>query len=161
MPARFEFRLQPLLDARKRLEAETQRNVASQRRALEGNHEELDRLAQAWRREMNGLTHSAGRSPAADLRLRAEHLSYLEGVLEAARRRRAALEVAYEQARQELIAASRERRVIEKLKERRRRAYEIESARREELELDDANARRHERAVRDRLAEGRLERAAP
>jgi flagellar protein FliJ len=149
MPARFEFRLQPLLDARKRAEEEKQRNFASRRRALEENQEELDRLSRARRCEMKAL------------RLRGEELSYLDDAQQAQRRRRAGLEAAYERAREELIAASRERRILEKLKERWRRAYDSENARQEALELDDANARRHERGVRNRLAAARLERAAP
>jgi hypothetical protein len=42
--------------------------------------------------------------------------------------------------------------VVEKIEARRRRVFEAQEARREELELDDGNARRHERALRKRGA---------
>jgi flagellar biosynthesis chaperone FliJ len=55
------------------------------------------------------------------------------------------LNLACKRARDDLVAASRERRVVEKLKERRLRAFLAEEARRDELELDEANARCREK----------------
>ncbi len=68
-------------------------------------------------------------------------------------RRANELEAAVAAARDAFVDASRERRVIETIKERLRRAFDAEAARREELELDDANARRRERALCKRVAE--------
>ena len=61
----------------------------------------------------------------------------------AERRRRAEwAEAPLETARRELIAARRDRRLVEKLRDRRLRAFEEEEARREELEIEETNARR-------------------
>jgi flagellar FliJ protein len=126
MAARFHFGLQPLLDRRKRIEETKQQAYAARRRELDQHADQTERL--------NGALASAARGsgPAAPL-------AYLDGAIRAQRRRIAELEAPLEHARQELIAASRDRRVIEKLLERRRRAFEALRARREERELDDAN----------------------
>jgi flagellar protein FliJ len=161
MPAEFEFRLQPLLDQHKHAEDEKQRNFAACRHELDESRRELDRLIDARRAHAKELAEAARLRPAAELRLRDSHLRYLDNAIDSERWHCAELEAVYECAREELIVASRKRRVIEKLKERRRQAFEAEDARREELELDDANARRYERAARERLTEGRAERAVP
>lgn len=151
MPGKFEFRLQPLLDRRQRLEEEKQRRFAACRRAADECAGELERLGHAWQQGLRQLVESARLGPAADLRLRDGHLGALEAALVDERLRRSDLEAACERAREELIFANRSRRVIQKLKERRARAFEAEETRREELELDEANARRHERDARKRL----------
>jgi flagellar biosynthesis chaperone FliJ len=56
--------------------------------------------------------------------------------------------VALDRAAQELRNANRERRVVEKLKARRLREFERAEARREELELQETNARSYERMAR-------------
>jgi flagellar protein FliJ len=161
MPAEFEFRLQPLLDSRKRIEQEKQRDFAAIRRIVEDIALELKRLADSRSRCMKQLGESARSRSAADLRLFDAHLRSLDAAIGAERRRRSELEANWQRLREELILASRERRVIEKLKERRRRAFEAKEARREELELDEANARRYDRAARERLARRQAESAAP
>lgn len=83
---------------------------------------------------------------------------YLDAAIAAQLRRIAALQGDLEQRRRDLIAAARERRVIEKLGERRRRAFEAEEARREELELDETNARCRERTARNRPPDCRAQR---
>ncbi len=160
MPAKFEFRLQPLLDQRRRVEEEKQRNFASSRRAVEESVRELARLGNVRRNSLKQLVETALRRVTADLGERDAHLRWVEAALDEARRRRGEVEIACRRAREELIAASRERRVIEKLKERRLRAFETERARREEFELDDFNARRYDRALRERLTSRGAERAA-
>jgi flagellar export protein FliJ len=54
--------------------------------------------------------------------------------------------VALDRARNELLEASKEKKVVEKLKERRREAHALEEQRMEQKELDDGNARRYGRA---------------
>jgi flagellar FliJ protein len=126
MAARFHFGLQPLLDRRKRIEETKQQAYAARRRELDKHADQMERLNAAL------ASAATGSGPAAPL-------AYLDGAIRAQRRRIAELEAPLEDARQELIAASRDRRVIEKLLERRRRAFEALRARREERELDDAN----------------------
>lgn len=154
------YRLTPLLERRKRLEEEKQRLFASRQRALDESLDELRRLTTALRTGTTQLCEPTRPVRALDLRVHDAHLRYLEATIDAQRRHAAELEAALGRAREELTVANRERRVIEKLEERRRQAVEDERARREELDLDDANARRHERAARERLARGRAEKPA-
>lgn len=141
MPGRFQFRLEPLLERRRRTEAEKQRDFAVRRRSLERSAQEIERLADARRRWANALVASTTSAAAIDLRLHDGYLTMLEAAIAQERRSRAELEAALGRARDELIAASRERRAIEKLKERRRCAFDAQEARREELAIDEANAR--------------------
>ncbi|MGA9944752.1 MAG: flagellar FliJ family protein [Candidatus Cybelea sp.] len=145
MPARFDFRLAPLLDHRKRVEEAKRREFAASRRALEESTCEIERLGGQGRRAIEQLTGSARTQPAAELRLRDAHLRRVELAIRDERLRQGELFAVCERAREELIAASQERRVVEQLKARRLRAFEVEAARYEELELDEANARRREK----------------
>ena len=137
----FEFRLEPLLDWRRRAEREREREFALRRRALAECSDELEQNQAA----------RARCADTADLRLRDAHLSYLERAGAALRASRLDLEAACDRARLRLASAHRERRVVESLKERRRRIFDAAQARREELEIDEGNARRLERARRKRF----------
>ena len=161
MPGKFAFRLQPLLEQRKRVEQEKQRDFAATRRIRDEGRRELERLADARRWFMQQLAASARAHPPAALRLRDAHLRSIESALDRQRGRLEELEAAYDRAREALLSASRERRVIEKLKERRQRDFEAEQTRREALELDDANACRYSGAPRKRLVPEHTGRAVP
>jgi flagellar protein FliJ len=151
--AGFVFRLEPLLDARKRVEEEKRRNLAARRYSLERCLGEQDRFVVARDACIAALYDAVRTRPARDLRALDRHLRYLCAAETATRSHETELAESFERARDELILANRERRVVEKIKARRRRAFEAQAARREELELDDGNARRHERALRKRGAE--------
>lgn len=148
MPARFRFTLQPLLDRRARVEEEKQRDFAAAKRLVEDCDGELERLAAAYAHGAKHLVASAQTQGAADRRAGDSWLLFLQAAMRRERARRSDLQATCDGAREALVAASRERRVIEKLKERRRFEFEAAEARREELEIDESNARRHERAMR-------------
>jgi flagellar biosynthesis chaperone FliJ len=129
MPARFHFALAPLLDLRIRVEEE-------KRRALE--------LAR-WQRDA-ALRDRKLLADALTLRVLkredAGSLAVFDGALAARLRHAESAERDIHAARNDLCAARRDRRAIERLYERRRRAFEREEQRREELEIDETNARR-------------------
>jgi flagellar FliJ protein len=152
MARKFHFTLEPLLEYRKRIEEAKQREWASCRGAVEACAHELDRLAATRRRALAGLGASVGEVPTVHLRLRDEYLRAIDAAAVTADHRRAELEAACRHARDEFAAAARNRRALEMLKERRRRIFEAEAARREEMELDESNARCHERVARQRRA---------
>jgi flagellar export protein FliJ len=129
MAGRFHFALQPLLDRRSRIEEEKQHRFALRRRERDAALRDRERIAAA-------LTELALRRGDAG------SLAVFEAAIAARQRRAAWAAAALEAARHELIAARRDRRAIEKLRDRRRTAFEEEEARREELEIDEANARR-------------------
>lgn len=147
MARKFVFRLQPLLDWRRRAENEGRRDLAASLRDVERCDAELDAL-------------EAGRGRAietGDLRLRDAYLRHLDAEGAALGSRRAELEAACDRARDAVHAARRATGVLEKLEERRRSAFLAEEARRDELELDEGNARRHERAAAERVARAAAE----
>jgi flagellar FliJ protein len=152
MARTFHFTLEPLLEHRKRIEEAKQRELASRRRAVEACARELEQLAATRRRCLGGLGASVGDVPTSDLRLRDEYLRAIDAASVTADNRRAELEAACRNARDEFATAARNRRALETLKERRRRIFEAEAARREEMELDESNARYHERVGRQRHA---------
>jgi flagellar FliJ protein len=139
--ARFVFRLQPVLDERRRKEEEKQLEFARAKAARDEHSRELDRLAGALRARGRALHECAMTGSAANLRLYDAHLRYLERAIDSGERCHVDSTAALDRAAAELLEANRERRLIEKLKERRLHEFEREEARRDELELDEANAR--------------------
>lgn len=130
--AQFHFRLQPLLDGRRRAEEQKLHRYAVRKRERDDALSARDRLVSA-------LARRAVRSSEAGW------LASLDAGVAAQQRRAADAQAALENARGELAAAARERSVLEKLRERRLRAHADEEARREELEIEEANARRRPR----------------
>jgi flagellar export protein FliJ len=140
---RFVFRLQPLLDWRRRAENERRRDLAGCLRDLARCDDELDALESARGRAIE----------TADLRLRDAYLRHLDAESVAVRSRRAAFEAACDRARDAALAARRATGVLEKLEQRRRFAFLAEEARRDELELDEfAAAKRVARAAAEPCA---------
>lgn len=146
MAANFRFALQAVLESRQRGEEETMQELVARRRALDASAGELERIAGAHHRSLRELAASVGSCGALDLRVRDAYLQRLDAAFAQESLRRGELVTAWESARDALIAARRARRTLERLKERRRRAFEAEEARREELELDESNARAYDRA---------------
>lgn len=125
--ARFRFTLASLLDRRARIEEERKQILALRQRAYDEAVHALGQL---------GRELAAG--PYADhalLRFLARAIETKAGVVAECR-------AAVACARRDLIAASRARRVLEKLEQRRRREFDAAESRREELELQESNARR-------------------
>jgi flagellar protein FliJ len=139
--ARFVFPLQPVLDARRRKEEEKQCAFAGAKAARDENLRDLGRLDGALRIGGRALHECAVIGSAANLRLYDAHLGYLERTLQSREKSRAESAPTFDRAASELYAANRERRLLEKLKERRLQEFEREEARRDERELDEANAR--------------------
>jgi len=125
----FHFHLQPLLDRRRQVENGKRLRCAVARRDRDEAVRACEHLVSALAR------HAVRRGDAGTL-------AVLDAGIEARQRRARNAEAALEAAHEELIAAGRERRALEKVCERRRRAYEEEEARRDEHEIDEANARR-------------------
>lgn len=144
---KFRFTLQPVLEHRERIEDEKQQVLAQRRLSLEQAETELKRLNEEFRASSD-LLRSHHRGLGADeLRLHYGHLQFLDRTIVAQIKIVAERRVAVERARADLLAASKERKAVEKLKDRRREAHAVEEARIEQNELDDGNARRYARAA--------------
>lgn len=142
---RFRFALQPVLEQRERVEEEQQQNVARRKRAVDDAERELRRLNDEFRASSDRLRSNHRALNSDELRLHYAHLQFLDRTIVAQIRVVAERRVALDRARADLLAASKERKVVEKLKERRHEAFVAEELRVEQNELDDGNARRHGR----------------
>ena len=150
MRKKFTFTLQPVLDYRKRIEDQKQQTMATRQRAWEEARRELDRLNDEFRANSRELRERHREFDVEELRLRYAHLQFLDRTIDAQIKVLAERQVALDRARKDLIAASKNRKVVDKLKERRKLAFTAEELRVEQIELDDGNAR----------MEGRLQRNA-
>jgi flagellar FliJ protein len=142
----FNFNLQPVLEQRTRIEEQKQQIVAQRQHALDDAERELARLNDDFREHSDALRSEHRNLDAEQLRMHYAHLQYLDRVILAQIRVVAELRVMLDPALGDLLQASRERKVVIKLKERRHEAFVTEELRVEQNELDDANARRHGRA---------------
>jgi len=146
MSGKFRFRLDPVLDQRGRVERE---RAADHARAL---HEQLaaqkllDDLLGKREELRTRLVREHASFDIDTLRATYTHLDYLDRALVPARQRVDACIAATERARQRLVEAAKDRKVLETLKERRREAFDLDVALADQRELDDQNARAFERA---------------
>jgi flagellar FliJ protein len=149
MHKKFRFALQPVLDHRQRIEDEKQQVLALKRRAYEEAKGVLEALNDEFRAHTLALREGHRKFAAEDLRMHYAHLQYLDRAIDAQIRFVAERQAEMERARRDVVAASKDRKVVDKLKERRRTAHVAEELRVEQIELDDGNARRHSRSVRE------------
>ena len=147
MARRFKFTLQPVLEQRKRMEEEKQQVVAARQRELDFSESEMRRLNDEFRISSESLRTSHRSFDGESLRMHYAHLQFLDRAITAQIRVVAERRVALDRARGDLLEASKERKVVEKLKERRHEAFLAEELRIEQNELDDGNARRFGRAA--------------
>jgi flagellar protein FliJ len=140
---RFTFRLQPVLDHRKRIEDQKQLVVAARARSLDEAERELARLNEEFRKHSMMLRDGHKKFETRELQCIYAHLQFLDRCIVAQIRIVAERRVALDRARTDLLEASKEKKIVEKLKERRREGYVLEEQRMEQKEIDDGNARRH------------------
>ena len=144
---KFKFALQPVLDHRKRTEDEKQLVVATRKRALDQAEAELARLNEEFRLHAQRLRDEHGKLDTSELQAIYAHLQFIDRCTVAQHKVVVERRLALDRARAELLAASKEKKVVEKLKERRKESFELEEQRVEQKELDDGNARRYGRAM--------------
>ncbi len=141
----FRFRLDPVLGQRARVENE---RAADHARALAGQlaaqrvHDGLLEGRDALRGHL--LAEHAD-FDAETLRATYAHLDYLDRAIAASQQRVDACTAETERARERLIDAAKDRKVLATLKDRRRETFDREAALVEQRESDDANARAFER----------------
>jgi len=148
MGKRFAFSLQPVLDHRRRIEDEKKQTVALRQRACDEAQAELDRLNAEFREHSMLVRTKHHNFDAESLRAHYGHLHFLDRVIDAQIRVVAERRASLERARQDLVEAQRDRKVVDKLKDRRKASFHAEEMRIEQGELDDANARAHGRVQR-------------
>jgi flagellar export protein FliJ len=142
----FRFRLDPVLGHRERVERERAGEHAQTLQDQLAAERARDDLMRRRDESRTTLTRDHAKLDADTLRATYVHLDYLDRAIVASQQRVDACAAATERARQRLIAAAKDRKVLETLKQRRREAHDLETALADQRELDDLNARLHERA---------------
>ncbi|MHB8147226.1 MAG: flagellar export protein FliJ [Vulcanimicrobiaceae bacterium] len=151
MSRRFRFPLQPLLEHRGRIEDQKQQAVALRQIAHDEARRDLDRLDREFRESSSRLRTEHKRYDLEELRLHYAHIQFLDRAIVAQIRVVAERRTELDRSREELLAASKERKIVEKLKERRRATYVGEEVRMEQNELDDGNARQYGRRIQQQM----------
>ena len=123
--------------------------VALRQLAHDDAKRELDRLDGEFRASSSRLQTEHKKYDAEELRLHYAHVQFLDRAIVAQIRTLAERRIALDRSREELLAASKDRKVVDKLKERRHDAYVSEELRIEQNELDDGNARQYGRSLRN------------
>lgn len=144
---RFRFALQPVLDQRQRIEDEKQMVVAQKQRSLDEAEAERRRLNEEFRVNADLLRTRHHKMNTQELVLSYAHLQFLDRCIVAQIKVVAERRVALDKARVELLEASKEKKAVVKLKERRREAHDAEAMRLEQNDIDDGNARRYGRSI--------------
>lgn len=142
---KFIFGLQSVSDHRQRIEDERRLTLAEKQRELEVAQGRLKDLDGEFASHTEELRRNHRTLTTEDLRLHYGHLDYLDRAITAQIRVVAERRVAVDRARAALLTASKDRKIIEKLKEHRLDEFQIEDRRVEQNELDDGNARRQNR----------------
>jgi flagellar FliJ protein len=143
---RFTFQLDPVLAHRKRLEDEQQRLfAAAMQRVVEAERVRADYIAR--RDDMRArIRDGHGLMDADELRATYAHCDYLDRAIIA---QHAVIEEARNLANVERVALlekTRDKKVLETLRDRRRTSFETEQLLAEQRENDEINARRFDRA---------------
>lgn len=136
---KFVFTLQGVLNHRRQIEREKQRALADRVAAVSRLVQELREMDEQVQRSIAELRahRLTGR---LDLAYLAAHRRYTLAMQRRAMeqaRRIAAAQQAVDAARVELVAAAKDRKVIEKLRERRYEQWRAEQARKEMAQLDE------------------------
>lgn len=148
--SRFVFNLEPLYDYRQRIEELSQKEFAEVSLHLAAEENKLVEMNELYRNsaiEMDSLKEKG--AVVRDIEM--QHL-YLEGLKRRMKAQKAAIDQLrnlVEKKRAELIDASRNRRVIEIMKERSLNAHNLKENKLEQKEADDLTSARLRRNVNE------------
>lgn len=145
--ARFVFRLAPVLRYRERIEEEKKLLLAAAQRTLADAEAERQRLRDRREALARELVHGHRALDAETLRMTYAHLDFLARELNAADWRVAQCEQAVNAAREVLVRASKDRKILDRLRERARENFNREQLRLEQHDLDEANSHRYARVM--------------
>jgi len=146
--ARFEFRYQSILKHREKVEQLRQRALAEklhERNALVNRLRAMQQTISAAKHEASeGLQGEIDLNAIAGIaRYSARCTAEGHGLV----RRVAVLETTVEQARKELLEATRERQALELLRDKQQQAWELEQRRMEAKQLDDLTSQAYARRL--------------
>jgi flagellar FliJ protein len=139
---KFKFSLEAVLDHRERIEDDKQQIFAARQRELQDAEQELARLNGDFKRFSTALREDHARLSTEELRWHYAHLEFLDRCITMQHAVISQRRAAVDRARRDLVEASKDRKVMEKLKDKRFEEHRAMEASLEQKELDDANNRR-------------------
>ncbi len=140
----YQFKLEPLLNHRRYQEEVLQKELADLKKQLQAEQHQFRNLKKKKRRNVQLLEarQKKGR-PASELKLYVDFIDHLTAELEAQAERVMEAQRQFDATRQELMAAMKKRKMLEKLKEKGRRAYEQTQLKKERALLDDVSGHQY------------------
>ena len=143
----FIFKLEPVLKHRKRIEEKIQIELADLKTAHGKAQKRLDSLHHAKNRNEEEILnkYKKGKTSLSEIILYIHYIKKLKMDIEQQREAVRKLEERMEDKRKELLKASQERKIIEKLKENSEREYIRLLLRKERVFLDEIGTNRHAR----------------
>lgn len=134
----YQFNLEPLLNHRRYQEEILQKDLADLKIRLAAEKEKLGVLRQKMRNTIRQLqkTQSAGK-PASEIKLYVDFIERLSKEMEAQRKKVLEAERKFNQKRQDLIAAMKKRKTLDRLKEKDLQVYEKKQLKKERNLMDE------------------------
>jgi flagellar FliJ protein len=138
----YRFNLEPLLNHRRYLEEVLQKELADLKIRLETEKNKLWALRQKRRKTVLQLQENQtdGR-PASEIKLYIDFVEQLLKEMKAQRQKILEAERLFNLKRQELVAAMKERKILDRLKEKGLQAYEQEQLKKERNLMDEVAGR--------------------
>lgn len=134
----FRFRLEPVLQVRKRTEETLQRELAQRRLDWEAAYSRLRSMEEDRRRYRRELQDKRMRGMTiAELELYEAYFLRLDDDIARQESRVEKLATAMESKRSELVEAAKKKKILDRLKEKQRQAYSYEEMRQEGRFLDE------------------------
>ena len=144
---RFSFRLDPVLDYRQRLEDEQQIVLAAAISALRSAEAQRDDYITRRVEMRDRLYEHHSEMDAIELRATYAHCDFLDRAIVAQQRVVEKARAKADQERLQLVVKTKDKKVLEVLKQRRRETFEAEVSATEQRESDEINSRRFDRVT--------------
>ena len=136
--AMYRFKLEPLLNHRRYQEEVLQKELVALKMRLLAEQDQLQALKKRKRRYLQQLLSKQKKGrPASEIKLYVDFVDHLTAELEAQHQKVADAQQSFDQQREALVAAMKKRKVLEKLKEKGRQAYEHTQRKKERELLDE------------------------
>ena len=139
----YQFNLEPLLNHRRYREEILQKELADLKIRLESENEKLWALREKKRKTVLQLQkkQTDGR-PVSEIKLYIDFVEQLSKEMDAQRQKVLSAERNFSRKRQELVAAMKKRKILERLKANGLQAYEQEQLKKERSMIDEVAAQR-------------------
>ncbi len=144
---RFQFRLDPVLDHRQRLEDEQQIVLAAAISALRSAEAQRDDYIARRAAMRDRLYEHHNEMDAIELRATYAHCDFLDRSIVAQQSVVEQARAKADQERLQLVVKTKDKKVLEVLKQRRRETFEAEVSASEQRESDEINSRRFDRVT--------------